>query len=50
MPDEAFSNFLTKNFKVTPIPCNDFYSKDTDEKILDDNMYKYLRFAICKDD
>ena len=29
MPDEAFANFLTKNYKITPIPCNDFYNQDT---------------------
>lgn len=47
-PDEAFCNFLTDEYKITPLPCNPFF----DEKFFEDKdeTVRFVRFAICKKD
>lgn len=47
-PDEAFCAYLTKEYKITPIPCSAFYFKSDDKNKNDDEIYSYIRFAICK--
>lgn len=45
-PDEAFCNYLTLVYGITPIPCNPFFN----EKQFEDpnDACRYIRFAICK--
>lgn len=47
-PDEAFCAFLTKEYRITPIPCSAFYLRSSNENENDDEVYMYIRFAICK--
>ncbi len=43
-PDVALCIFLTKKYKVTPIPCNKFFG----DEIKNPDKYRFIRFAICK--